>query len=311
MDTSKCFVCGETFRSVLRHLANASQCKNEYPPQILTELKNRIQSSYAEKDKLHKKNTYDSDKERKRKQTEYHKDAAKKRNRIQTEYHKDALKQRNRKQTEYHEDAPKQRNRKQTEYHKDAPKQRNRKQTEYHKDAPKERKRKQTEYHQNSPKEKKRKQSQYQQDQYVKKEIMQSFNPSAPNYKNFFKEIQFGPIFPCICCMRCFTDRGVKVIDKHFHKNLIDTRKLDCIDTSESLKINDKFHLCHTCHLKLSKGQMPKLCFQNGLKLSKIPDCMQISSLGNQLLAKYILFLKLREHKKSGFGILNDRVRCL
>ena len=231
MDTSKCFVCEESFKSILGHLAKASRCNNEYPPQLLNELRSKSQRSYAKKHTVYMKNTYDSAKERKRKQSHY-----------------DSSKETKRKRTQYHEE------------------------------------------------------------KHVRKEIMQSFNPSAPNYKTFFKEIQFGPIFPCICCMKCFTDRGVKVLDKHIYKKLTDANKLDCIDTSINLKVNDNFHLCHTCHLKLSKGKMPKLCFQNGLKLSKIPDCMQLSSLGNQLLAKYILFLKLREHNKSGYGILNDRV---
>ena len=148
----------------------------------------------------------------------------------------------------------------------------------------------------------------YQQKQSVLKNFMKFFNPSAANYKNFFREIQYGPIFPCICCMKCFSDRGVKIMDSRFHERLTDAQMAHYIDTSDNLKINGDFHLCHTCHLKLSKKQMPKLCFQNGLKLSNVPECMQLSSLGNQLLAKYILFLKLREHKKSGYGILNDRV---
>ena len=58
---------------------------------------------------------------------------------------------------------------------------------------------------------------------------------------------------------------------------------------------------------QLSKKQIPKLCFKNGLQLSPIPECMKLTSLGNQLLAKYILFLKLRE-TKSLFGRINDRV---
>ena len=217
-DLSICFVCKQTFKSVLGHLAKAPDCNNLYPSQLLHELRDKSQKSYAEKRNLNKRKNYDSSKERKRKRTQYY------------------------------------------------------------------------------------------EDQHVRKEIMQNFNPSAPNYKKFFQEIQFGPIFPCICCMKCFSDRGVKVMDQHFHDKLVAVHMADCVDTSASLKINGKYHLCHTCHLKLSKRQMPKLCFKNGLQLSPIPECLKLSSLGNQLLAKYILFLKLREHKKSGFGILNDRV---
>ena len=214
---SVCFVCKDTFKSVLTHLARSPSCKEEYPSEMFNELKNSCEISRAGKHKLYMRNRYDSSRER--------------------------LK--------------------------------------------------------------------YQQQQFSKKEFMKTFNPSASNYKQFFREIQYGPIFPCVCCMKCFSDRGVKTMDSKFHQRLIDANKAHYIDTSNNLRLNGNFHLCHTCHLKLSKKQMPKLCFQNGLKLSKIPDCMQLSSLGNQLLAKYILFLKLREHQRSGFGILNDRVSCL
>ena len=36
------------------------------------------------------------------------------------------------------------------------------------------------------------------------------------NRKCFFEEIQFGPIFPCICCNRDMFKRGVKAVTEDF-----------------------------------------------------------------------------------------------
>ena len=127
-------------------------------------------------------------------------------------------------------------------------------------------------------------------------------------YRNFLKEIQFGPIFPCICCMKCFTDRGVDKITDTLMQKIEDAEKSHCIKTEAQFRVNGNFYLCKTCCRKLPKGVMPKQCFRNGLELAEVPKCLKISSLGNQLLAKYILFLKLRKTPTSRFDIMNDRV---
>ena len=140
----------------------------------------------------------------------------------------------------------------------------------------------------------------------TRKESMKTFNQKM--FLDFFEEIKFGPIFPCICCMKCFTLRGVRIANTNFVEKLQNLEMTHCIDTNERLKINGNFHLCHTCHLKLPKKQMPKLCFKNGLELSPVPPCLQISALGNQLIAKYILFIKIRKTSKKTMDIINDRV---
>ena len=157
-----------------------------------------------------------------------------------------------------------------------------------------------------SVKETKRKKHEYQQEKYARKEGMRTFNDDM--FKKFFQEIQYGPIFPCICCMKCFTLRGVRVLLPNFHQRLKDAKVAKFIDTNVSLRMNGNFHLCHTCFLKLSKEKMPKLCFMNKLQLAKVPPCLRITSLGNQLLAKYILFIKVRRTSKDTMDKINDRV---
>ena len=143
-------------------------------------------------------------------------------------------------------------------------------------------------------------------ERHARKEDMKTFNEEM--YKRFFQEIQYGPIFPCICCMKCFTLRGVRIMNPNIYRNLKDADVTEFIDTNENLRMNGNFHLCHTCYVKLPKKKMPKLCFKNGLQLSKVPECLRITSLGNQLLAKYILFIKVRRTSKDTMDLINDRV---
>ena len=54
---------------------------------------------------------------------------------------------------------------------------------------------------------------------------------------------------------------------------------------------------------------MPPLCFKNGLQLVEIPSFFKkIGDLGNQLLAKKLIFLKLRPLPKTGMKSMFDRV---
>ena len=171
-------------------------------------------------------------------------------------------------------------------------------------DSVKESKRKKENY--DSVKESERKKLHYKEETHARKEGMKTFNEHM--FKKFFEEIQYGPIFPCICCMKCFTLRGVRIMHSNYHQKLKDAKVTEFITLNDSLKMNDNFHLCHTCFLKLPNRKMPKLCFKNELQLAKVPKCLKITSLGNQLLAKYILFIKIRRTSKDTMDLINDRV---
>ena len=137
------------------------------------------------------------------------------------------------------------------------------------------------------------------------------YQESKKTLAKFYEECQFGPIFPCICCKRCLPKRGVKILQETFLENLKENKIEAYVDMSSNLMIDGKFHICHSCHSNLSKKKMPNLCFKNGLQLANVPDCLQISSLGNQLLAKHLIFLKIRSLPKTGMGKMNDRVSNL
>ena len=144
--------------------------------------------------------------------------------------------------------------------------------------------------------------------QEFKGEMSACFDPKSNIFKCFFQEIKEGPIYPCISCMRCLPKRTVKPFQEKFHQTLIDNNMECYVDTKDSLKINGKHYICSTCQVSLSKRVLPNLCFKNGLELSDVPKCLQTSSVGNQLLAKHLTFLKIRKLPKTRMGSNYDRV---
>ena len=167
-------------------------------------------------------------------------------------------------------------------------------------------------YHENNKKQiLTRKQDYYKANKNEIRSKQHEYHESKKTLAKFYEEIQLGPIFPCFCCKRCLPKRGVKTIQEQFH-DFLKENKIDIyVDMNRNLMIDGNFHICHSCHSNLSKKKMPNLCFKNGLQLANVPDCLQISSLGNQLLAKHLIFLKIRSLPKTGMGKMNDRVSIL
>ena len=138
-----------------------------------------------------------------------------------------------------------------------------------------------------------------------------AFDPKNKIFENFFKECQLGPIFPCLCCKRCLPLRGVQTFQQKFHETLIANQMDQYVDMQDFLKVNGKLYICFACHRNLSKKKMPNLCSRNGLELTPVPECLQISDVGNQLLAKHLIFIKFRRLPKTRMKSMNDRVSSI
>ena len=145
----------------------------------------------------------------------------------------------------------------------------------------------------------------------LQKEEMKHFNVHAKNFKTFFNEIKFGPIYPCVSCNRCLPIRSVRT----FEGSSIEwIREKDGkeeeveVEIDKNLNVQGVCYICTTCKSYLEKKKMPPLCFFNGLALTEVPDCLKIGELGNQLLAKKLIFIKIRPLPKTGMKSVFDRV---
>ena len=81
-------------------------------------------------------------------------------------------------------------------------------------------------------------------------------------------------------------------ISKLFEKLGLDFLReigLDSQDTTTSLI------LCHNCLKKIKKKEVPNIHFSNGLELDDVPDELKIADLEQQLIARTLIFLKVKK----------------
>ena len=64
---------------------------------------------------------------------------------------------------------------------------------------------------------------------------------------------------------------------------------LESQDTTTSLI------LCHNCLSKIKKNKVPNIHFSNGLELDDVPDELKIADLEQQLIARTLIFLKVKK----------------
>ena len=127
--------------------------------------------------------------------------------------------------------------------------------------------------------------------------------------KRFKKATRFGPIFFCRCCERKLFEHQVIEVDMDQFRDIVNEKESglfsQCIDSySESsptvkhdirtsFGLDKTNYLCKGCKLSMQRGNMPKMCSNNGLKVDILPDpTLKLTELENNLIALNIIFQK-------------------
>ena len=72
---------------------------------------------------------------------------------------------------------------------------------------------------------------------------------------NFYEEIQLGPSFACISCIRNMFKRGVKTVTDDFLRQIQENGLNSLIDISDRMEHSTGlFYICDNCHLYLKKN---------------------------------------------------------
>ena len=74
------------------------------------------------------------------------------------------------------------------------------------------------------------------------------------------------------------------------------------------MDITSNISLCHTCLRQIKCQKVPSINVMNGLELEKIPDVLKLADLEQQLIARSLLFLKIKKLPKSRMKANVDRV---
>ena len=89
-------------------------------------------------------------------------------------------------------------------------------------------------------------------------------------------------------------DENISKLLKNLDDKSIETIGLD----SEKLSSNP--YLCHNCHNWIKNGKVPCINVSNGLALDEITEEIDLTNLEQQLIARNLIFLKVKKLPRSG-----------
>ena len=120
---------------------------------------------------------------------------------------------------------------------------------------------------------------------------------------NYFNEdIADGPGFVCFSCNRALFKKGVKFMkDEDIAKlvDKLDKKSLKTLGLDSEEDLNNPY-LCHNCHNWIRKGRVPNIHVSNGLALDEITEELDLTPLEQQLIARNLIFLKVKKLPRSG-----------
>ena len=118
----------------------------------------------------------------------------------------------------------------------------------------------------------------------------------------FTGDIADGPRFVCCPCHRALFRKGVKFMKDEDISKLIENLDNQSLEKtgleSEEFLVNPL--LCHNCHNWIRKGYLPCIHVSNGLALDEIPEELDLTNLEQQLIARNLIFLKVKKLPRSG-----------
>ena len=126
--------------------------------------------------------------------------------------------------------------------------------------------------------------------------------------KAFKHQIIDGPNFTCYSCKRGLFKQQVKIINATDVANLKTKLERKFVrQVGLQYKMN-KFIFCHNCLRLIKKGKIPKSHFTNGLWLDKVPDELLLKDLEQQLIARSLLFMKVKKLPTTRMKAMHDMV---
>ncbi len=128
----------------------------------------------------------------------------------------------------------------------------------------------------------------------------------------FKHDIMWGPIFVCCCCKRTFELTGVKQLKQKMVDKIVLKHGEDFVEQTLSMDSHcdhEDMLVCHNCYSYISKGRMPGQCSKNNLEFDPVPpeiDCL--TKVEEQMIAKTLLFMKIKQLPRSRMDAIVDRV---
>ena len=145
---------------------------------------------------------------------------------------------------------------------------------------------------------------------------LQHSHHGAKRFQNFKCDIIDGPNFTCHSCSRCLFKTSVKRFTPELFTNFLSKHKVqDSFLKEIGLECTSDNTFCHNCLKSIKSSEVPNINVTNGLQLECIPEELMLSDLEQQLIARTLLFLKIKRLPK-GFMkanvdmVINVPIEC-
>ena len=123
----------------------------------------------------------------------------------------------------------------------------------------------------------------------------------------FRQDIIEGPNFNCKSCERGLFRSGVKqIMGAELEKLIKPLTKKFMKDLG--LECEKKLILCYTCLKAIKAQKVPSINVSNGLLLEDVPEELKISDLEQQLIAKILIFMKIKKLPTTRMKAVIDKV---
>jgi len=84
--------------------------------------------------------------------------------------------------------------------------------------------------------------------------------------------------------------------------------KTQPVISSQDVSYEPILRVCHNCLTSIKKSKVPKLLVSNGLRLDQVPPELELTNLEHQLMARSLLFMKVKKLLISGMKAMVDKV---
>ena len=110
----------------------------------------------------------------------------------------------------------------------------------------------------------------------------------AERLEKFNESVKQGPYYVCVSCNRCHYMRSIV----QFKEERYNLQEDDVF--TDVLSFDGKKYICHTCHKKLMKGNIPDQAVFNKLQVHRLPfELMDVRKLEKAIIARRFLFKKV------------------
>ena len=130
-------------------------------------------------------------------------------------------------------------------------------------------------------------------------------------FSNFKKDQIHGPNFVCFSCHRTLFIKQVKILKTKELTKLFDKVDHEFLKNEVGIdKEAEELILCHKCHnwINCKNWKLPNIHWSNGLELDEVPEELDIKDLEQQLIAKVLIFQKIKKLPTSRMRANFDRV---